>query len=86
MPTEITSIAGYDVEEHEFLTMPGYDHCIVGVDEVTYRVCYDSEKVIEENVKQGMTREEAEEYFSFNQSGAFVGPQTPIFLSVGGAE
>ena len=27
-----------------------------------------------------MNREEAEEYFSFNIAGAFVGDQTPVFL------
>lgn len=30
--------------------------------------------------RQGMTREEAEEYFDFNIAGAFVGDQTPVFL------
>jgi len=30
-----------------------------------------------------MTREEAIEYFDFNVLGAFMGPQTPIFVNPG---
>jgi hypothetical protein len=29
-----------------------------------------------------MTHEEAEEYFSFNVEGAYVGEQTPVFLEM----
>jgi hypothetical protein len=31
-------------------------------------------------VKQGMSSEDAEEYFSFNVEGAWVGEQTPAFM------
>ena len=31
-------------------------------------------------VKDGMTRDEAEEYFDFNTQGAWVGEQTPGYL------
>jgi hypothetical protein len=30
--------------------------------------------------RDGMTEEEAEEFFEFNVAGAFVGDQTPLFL------
>lgn len=61
-----------------------FDSCIVGV---VYRcgmdpvVCYDEEKVIQSLEQSGMDREEAEEFFSFNTAGAYVGPQTPMFLT-----
>jgi len=74
--------AGYDA--NELLIMHGYDDCIVGV--VTRMgqspiVCYDSTKIISSLVSQGMTEEEAEEYFQFNQLGAWVGEHTPCFLT-----
>ena len=41
---------------------------------------YDTEKCIACLTKDGMTRDEAGEYFSFNVIGAWVGGQTPGFL------
>ena len=81
----VSEIAGYSVDDHDFLVMEGYDDCIVGVEESGMRVCYDSEKVIEKNMEMGMSREEAIDWYSFNQLGAYVGPSTPLFVSVGGA-
>jgi len=70
-------------EEHELLVMDGFDDCIVGtirgVDGGTILV-YDREKVIQELMSQGMDRDGAEEFHEFNQAGAYMGPQTPIFL------
>lgn len=64
--------------------MTGYDDCICGVvgrfgqDSI---VCYDLNKVLRKLQKQGMTREEAVEFFEFNQIGAWVGELTPCFLT-----
>jgi hypothetical protein len=44
-------------------------------------VCYDREKVIEILMEDGMDEEEAEEFFSFNIEGAYVGEATPMFIS-----
>ena len=41
---------------------------------------YNKLKCIESLIKEGMDEEEAEEYFSFNVEGAYVGENTPIFL------
>ena len=42
---------------------------------------YDYEKCIQVLVERdGMTREDAEEFFDFNVVGAYVGENTPIFL------
>ena len=67
-----------------FMTEDEFDEAIIGIaerigDEPT--VAYDYDKVIEANVKMGMDYEEAVEYFSYNQIGAFVGGQTPIFIT-----
>ena len=66
------------------LFMDGFDDCIAGV---VHRygqptiVCYDKEKVLEQLMDDGMTNEEAIEYFNYNQMGAWVGEQTPCFIS-----
>jgi hypothetical protein len=66
------------------LFMDGFDDCIAGV---VHRygqptiVCYDKEKVLEQLMDDGMTNEEAIEYFNYNQIGAWVGEQTPCFIS-----
>ena len=76
--------AGFDPDEHELMTMNGYDDCIVGVVERFGQnpiVCYDKEKVIQRLETDGCTRDEAEEFFYFNQIGAWVGDSTPCFLS-----
>jgi hypothetical protein len=60
-----------------------YDKAIIGVIEgagVSAAVAYDYEKVINANIDQGMTEEEAIEHFEFNQLGAYVGEHTPVFV------
>ena len=41
---------------------------------------YDRNKCIEILTEQGMEEDEAEEYFSFNVEGAYVGESTPAFM------
>jgi hypothetical protein len=68
----------------DILLMDGYDDCVVGVVEQFGRppiVCYDRELVIRKLMEDGMTQEEAEEFFEFNQIGAWVGERTPCFLT-----
>ena len=65
------------------LRMNGFDDCIIGVIERCGQpdiLCYDTGKIRTKLVSQGMSREEAEEYFAFNQLGAWVGDTTPGFL------
>jgi hypothetical protein len=66
------------------LFMDGFDDCIAGVVQRYGQptiVCYDREKVLEQLMDDGMTDEEAIEYFEYNQIGAWVGEQTPCFIS-----
>ena len=65
------------------LKMDGFDDCILGIcrrygqEDI---VAYDYEKVIEQNMSDGMTRDEAVEHFEFNQIGGWVGDGTPCFI------
>ena len=64
--------------------MNGFDDCIAGVVERINQpniLCYDLDKVLKKLVNEhGMTEEEALEYWSYNQLGAWVGDTTPCFL------
>lgn len=42
---------------------------------------YDIDKCVTVLQKRGMDLEEATEYFWFNVAGAYVGEQTPVFVS-----
>jgi len=42
----------------------------------------DVEKMFKKMEKDGMTREEAIEYFEFNILGAYIGDQTPVYMHV----
>ena len=65
------------------LIMDGFDEAIVGLahrcsDPV--RVVYDQIKCIEILQEQGMTYDEASEYFYYNCQGSYLGETTPVFL------
>lgn len=65
--------------EEEFLIADGFDDAIIGVDLMTMRLIYSVSKCIDILIKEDMTEEEAEEFFEFNVSGAYVGDKTPIW-------
>lgn len=65
------------------LYLDGFDEAIIGVvNRFTQSplVLYDEKKCIKILMKQGMTQDEAEEYFEFNVIGAWVGDMTPYFM------
>jgi hypothetical protein len=81
----IALFAGFDPKDYILTVMDGYDDCIVGVIERFGQdpvVCYDKEKVLKKLEADGMSRDEAVEWFYFNQIGAWVGETTPCFLSI----
>jgi len=68
----------------EALLADGFEAAIVGVAIQFTKpalVVYDHEKCIEILMtRDGMDREDAEEFMSFNVTGAWVGEGTPLFL------
>jgi len=80
------------VEDETFLKADGFDEAIIGTaygttvrDDEGPVLVYDMQKCIDILMDGAvdMTREEATEYFDFNVLGAFMGPQTPIFVNPG---
>ena len=74
----MTFIGGTEGEIAEFMG------CAVGVISgagLSDRLCYDYDKCVQVFVERdGMSLEDAEEYFQFNVLGAYVGDRTPVFL------
>lgn len=64
----------------------GYDAAIIGVTDSwsgncrPRRLVYSGERIVELLMRDGMTYEEALEYFDFNIANAYVGDDTPIFI------
>ena len=67
----------------EALCCDGADEAIVGICHQFGRppvAVYDLKRYIQILVDGGMTEEEAEEYWSFNVVGAWMGEGTPVFI------
>jgi hypothetical protein len=63
----------------------GYEDCIVGVAEKFGGppiAVMDLEKMLEKLEQEGMSHEEALEYFEYNILGAYVGEQTPVYMHI----
>jgi hypothetical protein len=69
---------------HEALYADGFEDALIGLGwQCHQRVAvYDMDRCIEILVGQGMSYEEAVEFFHFNVVGTYAGPATPIFVSV----
>ena len=69
-------------DDYSILLADGLDEAFIGIGWQfnTPLAVYYRDKCIEILESQGMTPEEAQEYFYYNTQGAYVGEQTPIFL------
>ena len=72
------------MDEKGLLIADGLDHAFVGL-MMRFNVlepiaCYDYDRVIQGYIEEGMTEEEAIEFFEFNVIGAYAGPRTPCYV------
>lgn len=71
-------------DDEELLLATGFDDCILGICTrfgMEPVVAYDRAKVIDTLVQRdGMSYEDAEEFFAFNIIGAWVGQRTPVYI------
>jgi hypothetical protein len=81
---EIQSWLVEQFPDEEFLLADGFEDAFVGVVYGKGRealTCYDQQRCLDTLIKRdGMTEEEASEFFSFNVDDAWVGEKTPMFL------
>lgn len=68
--------------EEEILKAEGFDDAIIGIDEVSMRLIYSTSKCVSILMtRDGMSDEDAWEYFHFNVKSGYVGEKTPIWCS-----
>lgn len=68
------------------LKADGFDEAVIGIGRQFNKnlVIYDEDKCIEILMERdGMSEEEAIEFFEFNVVGAYVGEYTPIYVRLG---
>ena len=65
--------------DETFMFADGFDDAIIGICDVTNRVIYSKERIIEILMEEGMQYEDALDHFGFNIAGSYVGEMTPIF-------
>ena len=72
----------YSDDEPDIMFADGFDGAIEGVvwDGERTRVVYRTESILEILMGQGMTYDEASEYFDFNVAGSHAGVYTPLYL------
>ena len=72
----------YSDDEPDILFADGFDKAIEGVtwDGERTRVVYETEKILSILMEDGMTYDEASEYFDFNVAGSYMGVYTPLYL------
>jgi hypothetical protein len=70
----------------EALMADGFDEAILGISQrvgMEDVVAYDRDKCISVLMdRDGMSQEDAVEYFEFNVAGAYLGENTPVFISM----
>jgi hypothetical protein len=65
--------------EDDFMIATGFDDAVIGVDEFSMRIIYSMQKCIDILMQEGMSEEDAEDYFDYNVAGAYIGDKTPIW-------
>ena len=68
-------------DEEELLIADGLDEAVVGIVPKTMQLVYDTDKIIEILMnRDGLSEEDAFDYFYYNIEGAYVGEKTPIIM------
>ena len=82
-PKRLAITAALEDRGMKAVLIDGFDSCIIGTTDLPdggASVCYDTSKIIKELRKQGMTHQEAIEYFDYNIEGAKFSECNPTFI------
>lgn len=66
--------------DEEFLVADGYDDAIIGLDDASGKLVYDVDKIIKILMEDGMSYDEAFEFYDYNILNSYVGEKTPLFV------
>ena len=72
-----------EYEEEAMLLADGFDDCIIGLCSRANSpdvMAYDISKMVAKLMVDGMTQEEAIEWFEFNILSAYMGEGTPVYI------
>lgn len=64
----------------DFLKADGFDNAVIGFEVNTFKLVYSITKCLDILVEEGMSDEEAFDYFFDNMIDAQAGEQTPIWI------
>jgi polyhydroxyalkanoate synthesis regulator phasin len=71
-------------DELALMLVTGHDDAILGVNEKEERLVYSVSKIISTLIERdGMTPEEAREFYEYNINGAYMGKKEPIYCEDG---
>ena len=68
----------------DLIVLDGFDDCIIGTAErfgADLFAVYDLNKILAKLESQGMTEDEAMDFFSHNMVGSYLGDRTPAFMN-----
>ena len=63
-----------------FVIADGFDDAIIGVDEDKLKIVYDIDRIIDILIEDGMSYDDAVEFYQYNIVGSYVGENTPSFI------
>lgn len=69
----------FNLPDTHFIKLENFDAGVIGVDAQSERLIYSTKKVLAILVEQGMTNEEALDYFYGNIECTGLGPEGPIY-------
>jgi hypothetical protein len=68
--------------EEQLLKADGFDDAVIGIDDSSMRLIYSVNKCIDMLIENdGMSEEDAIDFFHYNTKSAWVGEQTPIWCT-----
>lgn len=67
--------------DQEFVIADGFDDCVIGYEESSGRLIYSTIECVRTLQADGMSEEDALDYFYYNVQGAYVGDLTPIWCN-----
>ena len=75
------------IEEYggSFIVLEGFDDCILGIAHSCGKnsvVVYDEKKILNKLISQGISPEDAREFYEYNILGSSFGEETPWFLDL----
>jgi len=67
--------------DDDLLKADGYDDAIIGIDDSSLRLIYSVKKCIDILIADGLSEDDAIDFFNYNTKCALIGEKTPIWCN-----